>query len=128
MAMGSLKYPFTEEKRHVFLGVDVDVKQGGCQIEYDVQDPRIHKALASRGTGEGQRRPDRGMGAYIDEPVSLSHGSMPRRANPPGARKPVRTTAAAPAKEVTRSNRNILIAIRLLLNVVQQKVNGPVTL
>jgi uncharacterized RmlC-like cupin family protein len=64
MAMGSLKYPFTEEKRHVFLGVDVDVKQGGCQIEYDVQDPRIHKLfleeLAKKGVASG-------MGDYIDE-------------------------------------------------------------
>jgi hypothetical protein len=64
MAMGSLKYPFTEEKRHVFLGVDVDVKQGGCQVEYDVQDPRIHQLfleeLAKKGVASR-------MGDYIDE-------------------------------------------------------------
>jgi mannose-6-phosphate isomerase-like protein (cupin superfamily) len=64
MAMGSLKYPFTEEKRHVFLGVDVDVKKGGCQVEYEVQDPRIHglylEELAKNGV-------ESRMGDYIDE-------------------------------------------------------------
>jgi uncharacterized RmlC-like cupin family protein len=43
IAYGSLRYPFTAQKRHVFLGADVNVNQGGCQIEYEDQDPRIHQ-------------------------------------------------------------------------------------
>jgi hypothetical protein len=43
VAFGGLRYPFTTEKRHVFMGMDVNVKQGGCQIEYEDQDPRIHQ-------------------------------------------------------------------------------------
>ena len=43
VALGSLRYPFTTEKRNLFSGVDVDVRDGGCQIEYADQDPRIHE-------------------------------------------------------------------------------------
>ena len=43
LAMGSLRYPFTAQKRQIFLGVDQDAKKGGAQIEYEDQDPRIHK-------------------------------------------------------------------------------------
>jgi len=64
LAMGSLRYPFTAQKRQVFLGVDQDVKTGGAQIEYKDQDPRIHKLylqeLAKNGVTSG-------MGDYIDE-------------------------------------------------------------
>ncbi len=42
-AMGSLRYPFTAQKRQVFLGVDQSVSSGGCQIEYEAQDIRIHQ-------------------------------------------------------------------------------------
>ena len=38
---GSLRYPFTTSMRRVYLGVDVNVRQGGNQIEYADQDPRI---------------------------------------------------------------------------------------
>lgn len=40
---GSLRYPFTQSMRQIFLGSDVDVKRGGNQIEYADQDPRIHQ-------------------------------------------------------------------------------------
>lgn len=64
IAYGSLRYPFTAQKRHVFLGADVNVNDGGCQIEYEDQDPRIHKIyleeLAKRGVKSG-------MGQYIHE-------------------------------------------------------------
>jgi hypothetical protein len=41
VALGSLRYPFSAEKRALFLGVDVSVRDGGRQIEYSDQDPRI---------------------------------------------------------------------------------------
>src|SRR5947209_8263969 len=43
VAFGSLRYPFTTDKRRLFLGMDVSVKDGGCQIEYEHQDSRIHE-------------------------------------------------------------------------------------
>ena len=36
------RYPFTEKNKQGKLGVDVDVKAGGLQIEFEDQDPRIH--------------------------------------------------------------------------------------
>ena len=33
--------PEWKTKRHVFMGMDVSVKDGGCQVEYENQDPRI---------------------------------------------------------------------------------------
>ena len=44
---GSLRYPFTSERRREILGENVafatSVKEGGHQIEYEDQDPRIHE-------------------------------------------------------------------------------------
>jgi uncharacterized RmlC-like cupin family protein len=52
-ALGNSRYPFTEKNRQGKLGVDVDVKEGGLQIEFEDQDPRIHAmyldALAKNG-------------------------------------------------------------------------------
>jgi mannose-6-phosphate isomerase-like protein (cupin superfamily) len=42
IAYGGLRYPFTEAKRIIFAGMDVSLKDGGAQIEYEDQDPRIH--------------------------------------------------------------------------------------
>ncbi len=42
VAYGGLRYPFTEAKRIIFAGMDVSVKDGGAQIEYEDQDSRIH--------------------------------------------------------------------------------------
>lgn len=39
---GSVRYPFTANMWKVYRGVDVDVKSGGNQIEYENQDPRVH--------------------------------------------------------------------------------------
>ncbi len=64
IAMGSLRYPLTEDKRDVFLGVDVSLKKGGCQIEYEDQDPRIHQMFLDELAKNGVKS---GMGAYIDE-------------------------------------------------------------
>ncbi|HLY65216.1 MAG TPA: hypothetical protein VKU60_06770 [Chloroflexota bacterium] len=53
VAFGGLRYPFSEDKKKTFMGMDVDVKAGGRQIEYEDQDPRIHQIfmeeLAKRG-------------------------------------------------------------------------------
>src|SRR5262249_19230948 len=73
VALGSLRYPFTTDKRRVFLGMDVSVKDGGCQIEYEHQDPRIHeiylKELAKHGVTSG-------MGKFVDErPFSRTSAS-----------------------------------------------------
>ena len=68
-AYGSSLYPFSSEKRRIKLGVDVNVKQGGTQIEYTDQDPRIHRmyldALAKNGV---QCR----MGEFLDEKALLA--------------------------------------------------------
>jgi mannose-6-phosphate isomerase-like protein (cupin superfamily) len=64
LAVGSLRYPFTAQKRHVFLGVDQDVKKGGCQVEYEAQDPRIHKLFLEELAKNGVTS---GMGDYFAE-------------------------------------------------------------
>jgi hypothetical protein len=42
VAFGGLRYPFSEDKRRTFMGMDVSLKDGGRQIEYEDQDQRIH--------------------------------------------------------------------------------------
>jgi quercetin dioxygenase-like cupin family protein len=53
VAYGGLRYPFTEERRQHFLGVDKSVSEGGRQIDYPDEDPRIRelyeKELAASG-------------------------------------------------------------------------------
>ncbi len=39
---GSVRYPFTENMWRIYQGIDVDVRKGGNQIEYEDQNPRIH--------------------------------------------------------------------------------------
>jgi gentisate 1,2-dioxygenase len=46
VAFGGLRYPFAEDKKKTFLGMDVSVKEGGRQIEYEDQDPRIQEMYA----------------------------------------------------------------------------------
>jgi hypothetical protein len=64
VAFGGLRYPFTQSKRHVFNGMDVNVQHGGCQIEYEDQDRRIHaiylEELAKHGAVSK-------MSQFIDE-------------------------------------------------------------
>jgi hypothetical protein len=62
--LGSLRYPLVEAKKQVFLGVDVDVKKGGNQIEYTDQDPRIHATFLEELAKNGVESL---MGDYIDE-------------------------------------------------------------
>ncbi len=40
-AFGGMRYPTIGDKRKTFIGMDVDVKEGGRQIEYRDEDPRI---------------------------------------------------------------------------------------
>jgi quercetin dioxygenase-like cupin family protein len=40
-AFGGMRYPTIGDKRKTFIGMDVDVNEGGRQIEYRDEDPRI---------------------------------------------------------------------------------------
>ena len=64
VALGSLRYPFTSEKRALFTGVDVSVKDGGRQIEYKDQNPRIHEIFLTELAKNGIESK---MGDKIDE-------------------------------------------------------------
>lgn len=46
VAFGGLRYPFTADKRKTFMGMDVSLKDGGRQIEYEDQRPEIHELFA----------------------------------------------------------------------------------
>ena len=50
---GSVRYPMTAHMRRVYAKVDVDVKQGGNQIEYSDQDPRIHRMFVEELARKG---------------------------------------------------------------------------
>lgn len=59
-AWGSLRYPFTESKRRsLFGGVSTSLKEGGDQIEFEDQSPRIHALYkeATAKTGVEVRMP-----------------------------------------------------------------------
>jgi hypothetical protein len=44
VAFGSIRYPFSSDKKALFGdGVDTDVAQGGRQIEYEDEDPRVRQ-------------------------------------------------------------------------------------
>ena len=53
VAFGGLRYPFTDDKRRTFMGMDVSVKEGGRQIEYADQDPRIHEIFLEEARKHG---------------------------------------------------------------------------
>jgi mannose-6-phosphate isomerase-like protein (cupin superfamily)/uncharacterized RmlC-like cupin family protein len=42
IALGGIRYPFLNSRKKQLLGVDVSAKDGGGQIEYEDQDPRVH--------------------------------------------------------------------------------------
>jgi hypothetical protein len=53
-AWGSLRYPFTESKRRsLFGGVSTSMKEGGDQIEFEDQSPRIHSLYKEATAKEG---------------------------------------------------------------------------
>lgn len=64
VALGGLRYPFTTEKRNLYEGMDVSVRDGGQQIEYADQDLRIHEIYLAELAKSGVPS---GMGAYLDE-------------------------------------------------------------
>ncbi len=64
VALGSMRYPLTSEKRALFQGVDVSVRDGGRQIEYEDQDPRIHEIYLGELAANGV---ESGLGAHVDE-------------------------------------------------------------
>jgi uncharacterized RmlC-like cupin family protein len=64
VAFGSLRYPFTQSKKDLFTGVDVSVKDGGCQIEYEHQDKRIHAIYLSELAKHGGKSK---MAQFLDE-------------------------------------------------------------
>ncbi len=65
VALGSMRYPFVDSKRKLFGGgVDTSVEEGGNQIEYENQDPRIHEIyLSELAKNQVQSK----MGEIIDE-------------------------------------------------------------
>jgi mannose-6-phosphate isomerase-like protein (cupin superfamily) len=65
-AMGSTRYPLTAEKKANKMGIDVNVNDGGFQIEYGDQDPRIHAIFLEELAKNGV---ECRMGAFMDESV-----------------------------------------------------------
>lgn len=53
VAFGSLRYPTVADKLATWMGMDVSIKEGGRQIEYEDEDPRIRRMyeeeMARRG-------------------------------------------------------------------------------
>src|SRR5262249_38333269 len=69
-SLGSRRYPFISLRRKSSEGGGaVSVQQGGRQIEYEDQDPRIHRKWleAIRATGVASQ-----MGDVFDEPAILA--------------------------------------------------------
>jgi gentisate 1,2-dioxygenase len=65
IALGSMRYPFVDSKRKLFGGgVDTSVEDGGNQIEYENQDPRIHEIFLNELAKNGVKS---NMGDIFDE-------------------------------------------------------------
>ena len=63
-ALGGLRYPTTQAKKDIFMGMDVNVRDGGAQIEYEDQNPRIHEIYLGELEKNGA---ESNMGEFIDE-------------------------------------------------------------
>ena len=72
VAFGGLRYPFTKAKRDVFMGMDVKVADGGCQIEYEDQDPRVHRIFLEDLAKNGVKSR---MAKFIDESLYESNAA-----------------------------------------------------
>ncbi len=66
-ALGGLRYPTTQAKRDIFMGMDVNVRDGGAQIEYEDQDPRIHEIYFAE---LAKNDVESNMGQFLDETLS----------------------------------------------------------
>lgn len=66
IGIGSRRYPFITMRRQAILGSEVDIKEGGAQIEYADQDPRVHALWLKEIVAVGGKSD---MGKYIDELV-----------------------------------------------------------
>ena len=64
VALGSMRYPMTSEKRNQYMSLDVSVRDGGRQIEYRDQDPRVHEIYLAELARRGVRSR---MGGHLDE-------------------------------------------------------------
>ena len=89
VAFGGLRYPFTASKKHVFMGMDVNVQDGGCQIEYEDQDRRIHDIFLKELAKTGAKSK---MGQFIDETVYTTR-RRPDRSKERDARPRIRPPA-----------------------------------
>jgi hypothetical protein len=67
MGIGNVRYPFTMQKRQTMIGdkgqkqrSSMSIKQGGNQIEFEDQDPRIHalwlEEMAKAGIEPGMEK------------------------------------------------------------------------
>jgi uncharacterized RmlC-like cupin family protein len=68
MNIGNRRYPFTSERKKQARALGVSVKEGGRQIEYEDQDPRIHRLYLDELAGHGAACR---MGEFMDESVLL---------------------------------------------------------
>ncbi|MDB5597191.1 MAG: hypothetical protein JWM36_4152 [Hyphomicrobiales bacterium] len=64
VGIGSRRYPFIRMRREAVLGSEVNVKEGGMQIDYVEQDARIHVIWLEEMRKAGMQSD---MGKYIDE-------------------------------------------------------------
>jgi gentisate 1,2-dioxygenase len=55
IAFGGMRYPTIADKRKTFAGMDRSVKDGGRQIEYEDEDPRIRRMYEEELTRNGVR-------------------------------------------------------------------------
>ncbi|MBX9738936.1 MAG: hypothetical protein K2X62_02625 [Beijerinckiaceae bacterium] len=71
VGIGSRRYPFIRMRREAVLGSEVNVREGGMQIDYAEQDARIHaiwlEEMAKAGVPSD-------MGRYIDESGATPKG------------------------------------------------------
>lgn len=100
LALGSLRYPLTADKLKIFVGVDVDVKKGGAQIEYTDQDPRIHTLYLTELAKSGVASE---MGDQFDE-VGWRPGKavLAKGVKPPKAASQKTRKKSAPPKSKIR--------------------------
>lgn len=65
LQIGTVRYPLLKMKREIWdVGVDKDVKEGGAQVEYEDQDPRVHQIWLDEIARHGVSSR---MGPFIDE-------------------------------------------------------------